>query len=70
MALAVPIMSTRRVREERGWQPRRTAEEAVLELLEGMREGRGDATPPMERGGSGPVRIREFLTGIGSSRRP
>jgi nucleoside-diphosphate-sugar epimerase len=70
MALAVPTMSTRRVREELGWQPRRTAEEAVLELLEGMREGRGDATPPMERGGSGPVRIREFLTGIGSSRRP
>jgi nucleoside-diphosphate-sugar epimerase len=66
MALAVPIMSTRRAREELGWKPRKTAEDAFMELLEGMRAGAGENTPPLERGGAGPARIKEFLTGIGS----
>jgi UDP-glucose 4-epimerase len=65
MALAVPIMSTRRAREELGWQPQRSAEDAVLELLDGMYEGAGTDTPPLEAGGAGPLRIKEFLTGIG-----
>jgi nucleoside-diphosphate-sugar epimerase len=65
MALGVPIMSTARIRSELGWQERRSSEEALLDLLRGMREQDGTATPPMKPGGDGPARIREFLTGIG-----
>ena len=43
-----------------------SAGEALLELLEGMREGAGLDTPPLEPGGAGPLRAREFLSGIGS----
>jgi UDP-glucose 4-epimerase len=65
MALAVPILNTRRAREELGWQPQHSAEEAFLQLLHGMREGAGTDTPPLEAGGGGRLRIKEFLTGIG-----
>jgi nucleoside-diphosphate-sugar epimerase len=65
MALAVPVMDTSRIRGELGWEPRRTAGEALLELLRGMRRNDGVETPPLQSGGSGPLRIREFLTGVG-----
>jgi nucleoside-diphosphate-sugar epimerase len=65
MALAVPLLDTTRAREELGWQPKRSAGEALLELLEGMREGAGSATPPLDPGTSGPARVRELLTGVG-----
>src|SRR3954471_476134 len=41
MALAVPLLDTRRAREELGWAPRHTAAEALLSLLDGMRAGAG-----------------------------
>jgi UDP-glucose 4-epimerase len=66
MALAVPLLDTTRARRELGWTPRRTAGEALLELLEGMREGAGTATPPLDPGTSGPARMRELVTGLGS----
>jgi nucleoside-diphosphate-sugar epimerase len=65
MGLGVPIMSTTRVRSDLGWKPRRTGEEALMELLDGMQKGAGADTPPLEGGGAGPFRVREFLTGIG-----
>jgi UDP-glucose 4-epimerase len=65
MALAVPIMDTSRVRNELGWEPRHTSGEALLELLEGMHEGAGFPTPPLDAGESGPARVREALTGVG-----
>jgi nucleoside-diphosphate-sugar epimerase len=65
MALAVPVMDTSRIRTELGWDPRRTAGDALLELLRGMRKQDGADTPPLQPGGSGPLRIREFLTGVG-----
>jgi nucleoside-diphosphate-sugar epimerase len=65
MGLAVPIMDTSRAREELGWSPRRDAGETLLELLEGMREGAGLATPPLEPGGKGPLRWREIAAGVG-----
>ncbi len=65
MGLAVPLMDTGRIREELGWAPRRTAEEAFLELLEGLREGAGEPTPPLDPRTSGPLRIRELLSGVG-----
>jgi nucleoside-diphosphate-sugar epimerase len=66
MALAVPLMDVSRARAELGWEPRRTATEALSELLEGLRDGAGFPTPPLEPGGAGPLRAREFLSGVGA----
>jgi nucleoside-diphosphate-sugar epimerase len=65
MALGVPVMDTARICHELGWEPGWTGGEALLELLRGMRRQDGAETPPLQSGGSGPLRIREFLTGIG-----
>lgn len=48
LGLGVPLMDTRRAHEELGWSPRRSAEDAFMELFEGMREGAGHPTPPLE----------------------
>jgi UDP-glucose 4-epimerase len=66
MALAVPVMDTTRARTELGWRPRRSSSDALLDLLDGMREGAGLDTPPLEPGGSGPLRVREFASGVGA----
>jgi UDP-glucose 4-epimerase len=66
MALAVPVMDTTRARAELGWQPRHSSSEALLELLEGMREGAGLGTPPLEPGGAGALRARELAGGVGA----
>jgi UDP-glucose 4-epimerase len=65
MGLAVPLMDTSRARDELGWMPRRGADEALLELLRGMRAGAGHPTPPLDPATSGPLRVREVLTGVG-----
>jgi UDP-glucose 4-epimerase len=65
MGLSVPLMDTRRARTELGWEPRRTATEALVELIEGMRDPAGVDTPPLDPHAGGPGRVREFLTGIG-----
>lgn len=65
MALQVPIMATSRARDELGWVPSRSAEEAFCELFVGLREGRGADTPPLRADAGGPLRVRELLTGIG-----
>jgi nucleoside-diphosphate-sugar epimerase len=62
--LRLPIMDTSRAREELGWQPRHSAEEALREFLSGFREGAGAATAPLAprtRGG----RFGELVTGVG-----
>ena len=66
MALAVPLMDTSRARERLGWEPRRSAVDALSELLDGLRDGSGLETPPLEPGGAGPLRAREFLSGLGA----
>ena len=48
MGLGVPTMDTTRARTELGWTPRYTSTEALLELLEGMRDPVGAPTPPLE----------------------
>ena len=65
MGMAVPVMSTRRIREELGWAPRRGADAALLELLEGIRDRAGAATPPLDPRAGGPLRTGELLTGVG-----
>jgi nucleoside-diphosphate-sugar epimerase len=66
MAFAVPVMDTTRARTELGWRPRHTSSEALLDLLEGIRDGAGLDTPPLEPGGAGPLRSREFASGVGA----
>jgi nucleoside-diphosphate-sugar epimerase len=66
MGLAVPIMSTQRARIELGWEPRHSSVEALGELLEGLREGAGYPTPPLDPETSGSLRRREFATGVGA----
>jgi ferritin-like metal-binding protein YciE len=65
MALNVPLMASGRAREELGWQPAHTAVEALEELLAGMREGHGAATPPLEADSAG-SRLNELKTGVGA----
>ena len=50
LALGVPLLDSARARRELGWEPRRTAEEALLELLAGIRDGAGMDTPPLAPG--------------------
>jgi nucleoside-diphosphate-sugar epimerase len=66
MAFAVPVMDTTRARTQLGWEPRRSSSEALLDLLQGMREGAGLGTPPLEPGGAGPLRVRELASGVGA----
>jgi ferritin-like metal-binding protein YciE/nucleoside-diphosphate-sugar epimerase len=65
MALNVPLMSSERAREELGWEPRHSGVEALEELLEGLREGHGAKTPPLE-GDSAGARLEDLRTGVGA----
>jgi len=65
MALSVPVMDTTRARTELGWEPTRSSTDALIDLLDGLRDGAGIETPPLEPGGAGPLRIKEFATGVG-----
>lgn len=65
MALNVPLMSSDRAREELGWEPRHSGVEALEELLEGMREGQGAETPPLEPDSAG-ARLDDLKTGVGA----
>jgi hypothetical protein len=65
MGLGVPVMDTRRAREELGWTPRVSAEDALRELLAGMRESAGGETPPLDAQAGGPARVGEVASGVG-----
>jgi hypothetical protein len=52
-------------RQELGWTPQRSAEDAFLELLAGLLKGTGLDTPPLSPKSGGPFRIREILAGVG-----
>jgi UDP-glucose 4-epimerase len=65
MALNVPLMSSDRAREELGWKPRHSGVEALEELLEGLREGHGAETPPLEADSAG-ARLEDLKTGVGA----
>jgi UDP-glucose 4-epimerase len=63
--LSVPLMDTSRAQRELGWRPRRGADEALSELLTGIRERAGIDSPPLASDTGGPWRIRELITGVG-----
>jgi nucleoside-diphosphate-sugar epimerase len=66
LALAVPLMSSERARRELDWEPTRSSEDALLELLDGLRHGRGLPTPPLDPHAGGPLRVREIASGVGA----
>jgi UDP-glucose 4-epimerase len=47
MALGTPLLDSTRARSELGWEPRVSAGDALLELLEGFHRGAGSPTPPL-----------------------
>jgi nucleoside-diphosphate-sugar epimerase len=67
LGLSVPLMDVRRARTELGWEPRFGADEALRELLQGMSEGSGADTPPLDPATTGPMRVRELVTRVGGS---
>jgi UDP-glucose 4-epimerase len=66
LALGVPLMDTTRAREQLGWRPSHSATDALVEVLDGMRDGADFPTPPLAARTSGPMRIRELVGGVGS----
>ncbi|HKR50394.1 MAG TPA: NAD-dependent epimerase/dehydratase family protein [Pseudonocardiaceae bacterium] len=66
LLLAVPLMDTTRACDELGWQPTHSAGDALLELLEGMRDGAGADTPPLYPGDGVAGRLSELGTGVGA----
>jgi UDP-glucose 4-epimerase len=65
MGLSVPLMDSTRAETELGWKPRYKADDALRELLGGIRDRAGIDTPPLAPGSGGPLRIRELLSGVG-----
>lgn len=65
LALTLPAMDTSRARSELGWTPRTGAVDALREFLAGVQVGAGGPTPTLARDAGGPMRWREFATGIG-----
>lgn len=63
MGLGVPVMDTTRARAKLGWTPRRGADEALLELLDGLRHSAGFGTPPLDRQAGGRLRSSEWPPG-------
>jgi UDP-glucose 4-epimerase len=66
LALGVPIMDAARARRELGWTPGHSAGDALLELLEGIRDRAGADTPTLDPGAGGPLRGGELRTGVGA----
>jgi nucleoside-diphosphate-sugar epimerase len=68
LALRLPLMDTRRAREQLGWSPVYSATETVEAFLAGLRGNEGMNTPPLAAAASGRFRLRELRTG--TSARP
>jgi UDP-glucose 4-epimerase len=66
MLCQMPVMSIRRAHEELGWTAERSSLEALDVLFQGMRTGGSGETPPLAKRTSGPLRLREIGTGVGS----
>jgi len=67
MAMRLPIMDVSRARDELGWVARFAASDALRELVGGLRDSAGLATPPLDPATGGPLRWRELSTGVGGA---
>jgi len=66
VVMQLPLLDSSRARNEMGWAPRATSQEAVSALLHGLQNASDDATPPLARETSGRLRSHELRTGIGT----
>jgi nucleoside-diphosphate-sugar epimerase len=66
MGLGVPLMDIERAHSELGFVPRHSSEEALRELCAGLRDAAAGDTPTLAHEAGGPLRVREFLTGLGA----
>ncbi|MGV0742882.1 hypothetical protein [Mycolicibacterium sp. XJ870] len=58
-------MDTTRARTELDWSPAHTSLDAIQEFLDGLRDGSGMDTPPLDPKAGGRFREREFASGVG-----
>lgn len=65
LGMQTPVMDVSRARSELSFSPRHSATQALLELIDGLRDSAGTPTPPLDPRSSGPARLRELFTGIG-----
>ena len=65
LALELPVMDTGRAEAELGWKPEYSSLQALSEFLEGLRSAEGMDTPPLEAHAGGPLRVREWVSGVG-----
>jgi hypothetical protein len=69
LLLSVPVMDTTRARRELGWAPRHSADDVLVEVLDGIRDGAGFGTPPLQGATGVADRVRELRTGVGARER-
>jgi nucleoside-diphosphate-sugar epimerase len=67
LALETPLISPARITAALGWAPRHSALAALAEVLDGMADGAGGATPPLAEPQGLGGRRDEIRGGIGSS---
>jgi nucleoside-diphosphate-sugar epimerase len=65
LGYASPLMSTARL-QALGWAPTHTGPETLFELLAGLRDGSGGATPPLRADAGGRFRGGEIRSGVGA----
>lgn len=63
LALSLPVMDTTRATTELGWRQHVDALSAMGEMLEGMRQGAGGPTPPLDPDAGGRFRHHEVPSG-------
>ncbi len=69
LGMLTPLMDTSHARGQLGWSPAKRADDTLIELLDGLRRGSEDATPPLRRAASGRMRSREWRSGVGATDR-
>ena len=67
LAYGVPIMDSSRAGSELGWSPKTGADDALREVLAGMRTRKGLHTPPLSPRTSGHLRAEEIQSGVGEN---
>lgn len=60
MGMQVPLMDNSKAKAELGWAPTRSAADALRELLEGLAEGRGHASPVLRPRASEDKNVNAF----------
>jgi UDP-glucose 4-epimerase len=65
LAVECPIMDSTRALSELGWKPTYSSIDAFMDLVTGLNHRDGVPTPPLDPRTSGPLRIKELVTGLG-----